>query len=391
MNILYYITRWEVGTAYKNVNFMRDSFGGKVVKNSVSEAYDYIKKHKADFMVVRGDARKDYYIALKNKIPYVLIANDIMGMRVGRVLESDKHMIENASGVIFTSEYHVKYCQENNIKIPYYEVIHSRPLKKDLEFEPLPKLEGLNLVYAGGVGNSWESRKNNYGYRAYHEIFRKFIEAGWNVHIYPAIYKNLNEYREIGCTVHNALPADKILKEMSQYTAGFHGYNKDGVPKTAYEYSQNCIGNKCWDYLAAGIPTIGFQGGKGMDIYRNKWGIVLRSLSKRNLENLPKRLEKLNITEQLKYENLMDNDIEKYQNIVNKALKDKKVIAKQPTVIISEWKDNCITIQVENKRPYKIERGNLVLEPYEKTKLITVSKSQWKEIKSHVGLKILYF
>jgi len=391
MNILYYITRWEVGTAYKNVNFMRDRFGGKIVKDSVSEAYDYIKKHKADFMVVRGDARKDYYIALKNKIPYILIANDIMGMRVGRILESDKHMIENASGVIFTSEYHVKYCQENNIKIPYYEVIHSRPLMRDLKFVPQKKLPGLNLVYAGGIGARWNSRAKPHGYRQYHKIFEQFLSAGWKVHLYPATANNLQEYKDMGCNVYSKITYKELLSEMSQYTAGFHGYNKDGVPKTAYEYSQNCIGNKCWDYLMAGIPTIGFQGGKGMDIYRNKWGIVLRSLSKRNLENLPKRLEKLNITEQLKYENLMDNDIEKYQNIVNKALKDKKVIAKQPTVIISEWKDDCITIQVENKRPYQIERGNLILEPYEKTKLITVSKSQWEEIKSHVGLKILYF
>jgi hypothetical protein len=389
MNILYLITRWEVGTAYKNIQLMKENFGGTIVKNSISQTIQYLKT-KPDFMVVRGDARRDYELALRFKLPYILIENDIFSMRNGHSEDKDKHKIEKASAIIFTSDGHVQYCKEKGYKLPYYEIIHSRPLKKDLGFEPLPKLEGLNLVYAGGIGNSWNSRKTPYGYRAYHEIFKKFIEAGWKVHIYPAIYKNLSEYRDIGCIVHNTIKAENILKELSQYTAGFHGYNKIDVPENAYNYTQNCIGNKCWDYLGAGIPTVGFQGGKGMNIYRNKWGVVLRSLSNRTLSNLPKRLEKLNITDEMRYENVMDNDLDKYENVVNKALKDRKKIELLPKVKIPVWDKNDMVIQVTNKRPTPIERGNKIFEPYSTTEPFTVTKSQWKEIKAHVGLKILY-
>jgi len=389
LNILYHITRWEVGTAYKNIQFMLENFGGYVIKNSVSEVIRYMSSNP-DLMVVRGDTRRDYELALRYKIPYILIENDVFSMRNGHSTEKDKVKIEKASAIIFTSEGHVEYCKEKGYKLPYYEIIHSRPLKKDLEFEPLPKLEGLNLVYAGGVGNAWESRKANYGYRAYHEIFKKFIEAGWNVHIYPAIYKNLNQYREIGCVVHNALPADKILREISQYTAGFHGYNKTDVPEKAYNYTQRCIGNKVWDFLGAGIPTIGYQGGMGMDIYRNKWGIVLKSLSKSALDRIPKRLEKLKITDELRYREVMDNDFDKYQNVINEALKYKKVLEKLPTPIIPKWKKEDMVIQVTNKTPFEIERGNRIFQPYETTAPFAVKQANWKQIKAHVGLKILY-
>ncbi|MFW5793856.1 MAG: hypothetical protein ACOCWC_06185, partial [Bacteroidota bacterium] len=280
MNILYYITYWEVGTAYKNIQFMKDTFGGEIIKDNKSDVLKYISESKPDIMVVRGDGRQDYRLALRFKIPYILIENDISSMRRelnNSGIKEEKNKLENAAAIIFTSEDHAEYCKR--YKLPYYEIIHTRPLKRDLDFEPLPKTPNPTIVYAGGIKSNWDTRNSPYGYRCYHEILNKFTEAGWEVHIYPASYRKLSEYN---CKVHNKKPYKELLKEISQYWAGLHAYNKKDVPEKAYTYTQACRGNKIYDYLAAGIPTIGYQGGKGMDIYRNKWGVVIRSLSKQN-------------------------------------------------------------------------------------------------------------
>jgi len=49
-----------------------------------------------------------------------------------------------------------------------------------------------------------------------------------------------------------------------------------------------------------------------------------------------------------------------------------------------------MVIQVTNKTPFEIERGNHIFQPYETTEPFAVKKSSWKQIKAHVGLKILY-
>jgi hypothetical protein len=92
----------------------------------------------------------------------------------------------------------------------------------------------------------------------------------------------------------------------------------------------------------------------------------------------------------MRYENVMDNDLDKYENVVNKALKDRKKIELLPKVKIPVWDKNDMVIQVTNKRPTPIERGNKIFEPYSTTEPFAVTKAQWKEIKAHVGLKILY-
>ncbi len=390
MNILYYITHWEVGTAYKNIQFMKETFGGEIIKDNISKALKYIRKNKPEIIVVRGDGRQDYKLALRFKIPYILIENDVSSMRSDlneEGIKEEKTKIENASAIIFTSEDHAEYCKKYNL--PYYEIIYSRPLKKDLDFKPLPKTLNPTLVYAGGIGNSWDSRNGDYGYRCYQEIIEKFTEAGWEVHLYPASNKKLSGYN---CKIHNKLPYNELLREMSQYWAGLHIYNKEGVPEKAYNYTQVCRGNKIWDYLGAGIPTIGYQGGKGMDIYRNKWGIVLRSLNKESINRIPERLKKIKITDQMRYENVMDNDLDKFRNVIEVALKARKELDKLPTPIMPkiEWDETDMVIQVTNKTPRRIERGNYIFEPYKTTEPFIVNKSQWKEIKANVGLRILY-
>lgn len=402
LKIVYYISRWYEGTAYKNINFMKDNFGGEIVKDDRTRIREIMKEGKPDLMIVRGDTRDDYRIALQHGIPYILIEHDVNSMRrkyVEEILEHEKAKIENASAVIFTSEDHALYYQdlkkEKGWKIPYYQVIQTRPLKKDIDFEPKEKLEGLHLVYAGGTLPQWTRRKGHYGYRCYHEIFKKFIEAGWKIHLYSASYNNgkLSEYKDIGCRIHENYSYKMLLQEMSQYTAGLHSYNKEGVEEKAFDYTQVCRGNKIWDYLAAGIPTIGYQGGKGMKIYKRKWGVVIKDLEKETLKRIPERLAKLKITLRMRTSNVMDKDIAKYEKVVSKALKEAKKNKGKETIIpkFIYMKDATKLknkIKVYNKGASPIYRGGYIFQPGEKTKELTINMRTYKEIKSHVSLVI---
>lgn len=402
--VLYHISKWYEGTAYKNINFMKDNFGGVIIKDSIPELVDYIQKEHPDMMVVRGDSRPDYKIAIKYKIPYLLIENDINSLRRGftdEVSQQERHMVENASAMILTSEEHAKYfiklAKESGWRLPYFKVIHTRPLKKDIEgIEPKKKLKGLNLVYAGGIMPGWKHRKKAYGYRCYHKIFEAFIRAGWKVHIYSASYNTwrLSEYKGIGCRVHDRLPYKALIQEMGKYTAGFHGYNQMGIAKMAYQYTQMCIGNKIWDYLAAGIPTIGFQGGKGMNIYKNKWGIVIKDLEEDTIEKIPEKLEKLKMTEKMREKNVMDKDIGKYKKLIKTVMRDAGN-KERKVYYIPEYpiktKDNVILknkIRVRNKGAREIYRGGYIFPAGETSKEMIINMRTFKEIKSHVSLII---
>ena len=402
LKIIYFISRWYEGTAYKNINFMKDNFGGEIVKDNEARILGIIKQGKPDLMVVRGDTRDDYRIALKRGIPYILIENDVNSMRrkyIKEILEHEKAKIENASAVIFTSKEHAEYYKklekEQGWKIPYYQVIYTRPLKKDLDFEPKEKLSGMHLVYAGGTLPQWRRKRGHYGYRCYHEIFEAFIKAGWKIHLYSASYNNgkLSEYKNIGCRIHENLSYKHLLREMSQYTAGLHAYNKTGVEEKAFGYTQTCRGNKIWDYLAAGIPTIGYNGGKGMDIYKGKWGVIIDDLKGSTLKKIPGRLAKLKITGRMRKSNVMDKDLKKYENVIREAIQEgKKGIDTGPAPYIPYKNENGEPfpkmIEVTNKGPREIVRANRIFKPYSTTEAFLVNQRAWKEIKAHVGLRI---
>jgi len=393
--IIYFVSRWYEGTAYKDISFMQDNFGGEIIKDDIPAVKKNIEEKKPDLMIVRGDAKEDYKIPMKYNIPYILIEHDINSMRRGldrHTERRDREKIGNASAIIFTSgghaEYYEKMKKKYDWKMPYYEIIHTRPLRKDLDFVPLRKLKGLHLVYAGGVVANWNKSNSIYGYRCYHEIFKKFIEAGWKIHIYSASHnqRRLREYRELGCITYDNLSYKALLKEMSKYTAGLHSYNKINVSKRAYDYTQTCMGNKIWDYLAAGIPTIGYQGGKGMNIYDGKWGIIIDDLEMKTLKKIPERLKELKTTKRMRNNNVMNKDIKKFRKVIEVALghKPKKYII--PRLISKTPFPKFIT--VENRGKILIERANHIFYPNKETEIFRVDESAFRLIKAHVHLKI---
>lgn len=263
---------------------------------------------------IYGDNRKYWRFYQKHKIPYVLCENDIGSLRRGNnTCPNEQCMIEGAQKVLFPSEDFQTLVQAR-YKCPPSLVVHLSHSKTDLLFTPKPKI-AKSLVYCGGV-LPWSSRGGPWGYRSYLKIFEQFIKHGWNVHLYATRLAKADgnkEYEAIGCKIHVPVAQEALYAELSQYTIGFQGYNKTGVTDTAFKYTQLCRPNKLWEYLAAGIPTVGFQGGNGMKLYNNKWGIVLDTLE--DIPSIDARIATLDLSK-YREQQVIENNLDALQQFL---------------------------------------------------------------------------
>lgn len=283
-----------VGARYKYLQLFKEV---TITKLFFEAHFQTAREFKPNYLVVFGDSWGTYRLALNYKMPYLLCEHDVATLRKSdnSTALKEKNKIRHARKIIFTSPDHQNYITKKyNYPRENTMVLYLRPSKQDLNFEPLPKLEGKHIVYIGGLMDK-RQKGGKFGYRSYHYIFQAFIDNGWTVHLYP-IRQNPYEYQDMGCIIHEPVKEGKeLFRELSQYTCGLQTFNRSGVPENAYNYSQTCRPNKLWNYLAAGIPTIGYQGGNGMELYRDKWGIVINGLSE--ISAIEERISKLNLAE----------------------------------------------------------------------------------------------
>ena len=263
-----YITRLpEGGSRYKFRRMFERIFDLEVQSGDAKA-----KVNSHEFAIVFGDNYRDYQKPLNAGIPYLLIEHDVASLRSGMESDSEREMIENAAAMIVTSEGYLPHLSKRYTLPETVEVIHLRPILRDLDFRPLPKLEGQHIAYAGGIMPA-KMEDTPFGYRVLCEPFVALTESGWTVHIYPAgkCTPHAQGYRDIGCVIHERVSPGDLYRELSQYQAGFHGWGRTG----AQAFVHACRPNKAWEYLGAGIPTLGFNAGPIGDIYEDGgWGYV---------------------------------------------------------------------------------------------------------------------
>lgn len=299
-----------IGSKYK-YKAMLEKFAEVVLirDNTPEQVNDELCSFRPDYIAVMGDKYLQYQYAILHKIPYLLFQNDIGSMRTdldSEQLQREKIMITNAYKIICTSENHAEYMLRTYGADSL--IIYLRPLRRDLDFDPLPKLPGKTLVYAGGL-TTWGRRKGSYGYRAYQLIFRHFKQNGWKVHVYPGydlIPSAKKDYKKYGVIVHDRVPEGRELyRELSQYTAGFQGYNPSSTPRKVLKYGLSCMPNKLFLYLSAGIPTISYNGGKGTRvIIEGGWGVKMNSINNIDKIILP------TVTDKMRYTNVIDDYVD---------------------------------------------------------------------------------
>ena len=279
---MYLVPREQFGSAYKHVELIRRELGGEIWPlwdHRYQTALKALLGRGLPLMaIVRGDHSEHYRACIELEVPYLLLENDVATLRqpAAGLEELERERLENARGVIFTSGDMAAYCAAR-YKLPPHEVIHLRPLRRMLGFVPREKLGGHRMVYAGGLV-SWSERGGALGYRAYYEIFRAIMRAGWQVDVFTAVPAPTRElYERAGVRMLGRVPQDHLYERLSAYSAGFLGYNRDGVPPAAFAYTQLCRPNKTWEYLAAGIPTVAYQAGNTAELI-SSWGLVLEQL-----------------------------------------------------------------------------------------------------------------
>lgn len=296
----------DAGSRYKH-RLMFSRLGEVIVNPSRSNLA------ACDFAVCFGDKWKDYQ---KLPIPYVLVEHDVYSLRMRLDnAEWERDQVSNAAAVIFTSQDHRDWLAKR-IDLPPHVVVHSRPLLADLDFEPLPKIP-RSVVYAGGLLVE-RSKDGPFGYRCYHEMFRVLMEAGWQIHAYQGWREVANrdvveEYGALGVTVHDPVSQRALYRELSQYTVGLQAYADGG----AREYPATCRPNKLWEYLAAGIPTLGYNSGAMMDIYDGRWGCVAKSLA--GLPRAAAKAARMPIPDYLRREQTIDGDLDAFRFVAEIA------------------------------------------------------------------------
>ncbi len=370
------VAKFPDGSRYKYYTLLQKQYGGIPLETQrltanmeeyqleLNELQKQLRDIKPDLIFLHGDWCRYFKLAINKEIPYILFEQDVYSLRAGNApplsqkyhgaKDQERQMIESAAGVIFTSEDHRDYCLDRYDMPDNVEVIYLRPLKQDLAFAPLPKLPGKHLVYAGGIV---PNAGNMYGYRAYIKILKAFKQAGWEVHIYTNRIHEIHHepYRKAGMIIHDWLPYGELLKEMSQYTAGLQAYVRDGVPDHSFDYTQTCRPNKVWDYLGAGIPTIGLYPGNCAKIYQDGgWGLVVPDTKLSTLKNL----ELPSFPDSLRFEQVMENDIDKFDRVIETALintKSKKVKkARKPKKILK--KGEVETVVREGKMWFRLDK-----------------------------------
>lgn len=188
------------GSGYKYYHFIRSYYGGLITGS--------ITSLEPDLVFVRGDTLDDYLEPKSLGIPYIAIEQDCMSLRQGIApFELELDRIENASGMIFNTRTIAQHYINHGVKLPPWIVVPLMPLKSDLVFVPPEKLYRNNtLVYAGNVV-PWQKRSDVYGYKALHDVFKLFMNAGWEVHAYLNATKSTQvssgEIAQLGVIVHD--------------------------------------------------------------------------------------------------------------------------------------------------------------------------------------------
>ena len=151
----------------------------------------------------------------------------------------------------------------------------------------LPKLSAkdnkIHLVYVGLITQHTNKVRNMINY------FKKIADKGFIIHVYPTRSKEYTEYRKIpNLILHQQLPVNKLIREISQYDFGITFLNNEIDDKLRLSEIKFGFWNKMYDYLMAGIPVLTTEFYEDMSdfIKKNKFGISLKKVEELSLNTI---------------------------------------------------------------------------------------------------------
>lgn len=284
-------------------------------------------------------------IPIREKYPVVIDMSDCALMR-GQSDPYLSYIYSHGCPAIFSSRHHADFITKQ-FGIKDYKIIPNLVARDWLSFEPLSKLKGENIVYFGGISMS---SAGNYGYRWYRDIFQIFNDNNIKVHIYPGI-KRASRYENVKYHGFEGYYLD-LLRELSQYQVGFAGYNDIRANRSSIDYAHTCLPNKAFDYMAAGIPTLGYNMGYS-EWYVKRWGVCIPSIFFNNEKDpdkskysmleksliggyykaKEKRIDFKKWQDKYNLDNYFDDLVQIYRNLMKKANKSEQKSIVKPVMV----------------------------------------------------------
>lgn len=198
-----------------------------------------------------------------NGTPVVYDCHDLTGLRESldtRETALEAYCFEHCDAVVHVSD-SMDATSRDMYRVDRSLVLPSFPTISDISFTPKQKLPGHHIVYEGGLLDPghfpWE-------YRNYLSIFFALVNEGIHVHAYAAqkdrsalrTYYRLAE-RNPYFHLHDTVPYQQLVSEMSAYTWGLAGFNFEEVTDERKKvFLNNALPNKLFDYLLAGVCPI---------------------------------------------------------------------------------------------------------------------------------------
>lgn len=252
-------------------------------RGRIGDIAEEVAKH--EYVHVFCDRCSDIWPIIKTGRPLILHRHDTLVMR-GFEDPAQREIYKRDNLIhVFVSPAHRDYiCGTNSVPVGSTHVIYNWPLRAQIEKCVAPQVPIRNsIVYFGG--NSCKP-SHAFGYRFYVLQWQKLAEAGIDVHAYIArdiVPEWYSLYRSVGhenIYPHARIPHGDLYSELARYDVGFLGYNDLGEPgpsKRFIDYAHSSWPNKAFDYMAAGIPTLGYSVGDSEEVVQ-QWGVCINDL-----------------------------------------------------------------------------------------------------------------
>lgn len=277
-----------------------------------SRLKDIINSEKPDLIIVHQEPNwmvvPTYQLCKQFSIPLIYEVHDMTSFRLPTLelqkqflkstleMQGEKIGFEDCNGIVTVAEEVIEYAKSKyNIKCPYISIPNTFsedmivPIKNRLS-----KLDGINVVYQGGV----MGLSKLWGYRYYLDQFKIITSQKIHVHIYTGNCSDLRllkEYVEESqknqfLHIYGMINFENLMKEMTKYQWGYSGFSFSNSMPEAIPFLNNTSPNKAWDYLASGIPSI-VHNFDNCSRFVNKYNIGFEC---KNLRNIKQMIEEYN-------------------------------------------------------------------------------------------------
>lgn len=266
------LDRWHSWSFYQSTEQLRHAI----------EVYD-----RADYDIFHVHNEPDWIVNVTRNSTKKTVIFDIHDLESARVFtvvpKQEIEIIRGVDGIINVSEpmeKEVSYWHQP--KCPMIVIYTYNPEKWFLPKEEILNCKRIpnSILYEGGLTEPFcEAEKTKevggrndvvyFSFRDLGHIFKAFIDAGMNVHIYPCeLLPELKGYKTIGCYIHTPVPSEQMPQEFKQYEWNFAGANSP-IPLL-----DKAFANKLVEPMAGGcVPVVYCAREMEKWVLQNKFGI----------------------------------------------------------------------------------------------------------------------